>query len=1294
MHPRFTSLPASFFSSRRRTASRRSVKRSGSLKSRRRALAARSVELLESRRVLATLYVAPSFSITSDVAPAGLSSGDTVTWDAGKPDQQTGLTYGTNAFNDIQTAVNAASSGDTIRVAAGLYQLSAAVNVTTPLTILGPQADVDPRPSAGSARVEGGPDEAVLDGGGTVADTFMIAANNVTINGFDLRDTLDAVIDTNPAAVYSNTQVLDNFVHHALNPSGGKGIRFQGITGGVVKNNDIYDVRDTGVEIGSGAAGSSPGAVVSDNEVHDLGAGGSSNSALYAYAVPFATDLNVTFQGNLIYNFGGNDAIKVGAKNGADRALTGGSVLDNVVHDVVEDGITIDASNTLVKGNEVYNSSSDNAAIYVEHSNGGDTIANNYVHNNTATLAAILIGDLTTAPTGVVVTGNSITSNTHNMLVFRDLNSGNTVDASANWWGSADSAVVAASVISTTPGQIDFTPWLNSGADSSPTTPGFQPDFSALTVAPAAISPQFGATGRINEGIQDVAAGGTVTVLNGVYNEGIDLNTNVVVAVSGTVSGPISGVQGTLAATGPLTLGDGTAGAINTTSALNVGAQTVTLSTSDAAVLGGVALAGGTLTAPNGINLVPTPVVMPILSSTLAVANTGTLSGAGVVNAAVNATGTGAGIAPSDSAGTLTVTSATLDGSATFNVGISGTTPGTGYSQLVASNGVNLNGAALTGTDAFTPTAGQTFEIISNTSANPISGTFAGLPEGAHVALGNAQFTISYAGGDGNDVVLTAVNATPAVTSVSPSRLVEGSPDTTITVNGTGFVNGSTVQFNGQPLTTTFVSGIQLTAVVPAAAISEEGTGSITVVTPGPGGGTSQASSLPIDDAPLTATGTTLSVPEATVLTPAVVATFTDADPNGTVSDYTATIDWGDGSSTTGAVTAGPPPAASPISGAPAGAFYVSGSHAYAEDGAYTIAVKIADAGGATATATSSVTVTEPALTGAAVSITGQERVALGTVPGSANPAAPQAIVATFTHGSNLEATTGFSAQIAWGDGTFSPGTVVAVSPAGTGYQVLGAHTYLDEGNFSVTVTITDESAVPANGVATVHSTATISEEPLPGGIQGTATQRWISEVYRDLLGRAVDPGAFAYWTQQAAAGEKPSQIVLQIEQAGPDHEYYHTQVEALYAKYLHRAADPQGLDNFVSALAGGATLDQVAATIVASPEYYANQGGGTNSGFVTAMFRDVLGRPIASQDLNYFQQQLTHEGRVAIADEVFGSAEYRNVLVTEDFELLLDRPAEAPAQSFYAAQLAHGTSNDAVLAAIAATDEYFAKTA
>ena len=103
-----------------------------------------------------------------------------------------------------------------------------------------------------------------------------------------------------------------------------------------------------------------------------------------------------------------------------------------------------------------------------------------------------------------------------------------------------------------------------------------------------------------------------------------------------------------------------------------------------------------------------------------------------------------------------------------------------------------------------------------------------------------------------------------------------------------------------------------------------------------------------VADAPLTATGAPVS---ATADTPfsATVARFTDADPAGMATDYTATIDWGDG--TTSAGTIGP---------APGGSFVVTGSHTYAGPGAYQTSAKINDAGGATATATSTANVANP----------------------------------------------------------------------------------------------------------------------------------------------------------------------------------------------------------------------------------------------------------------------------------------------------------------------------------------------
>lgn len=52
---------------------------------------------------------------------------------------------------------------------------------------------------------------------------------------------------------------------------------------------------------------------------------------------------------------------------------------------------------------------------------------------------------------------------------------------------------------------------------------------------------------------------------------------------------------------------------------------------------------------------------------------------------------------------------------------------------------------------------GQSFTVISNTAATPISGSFASLANGSTFKTGKNNFQVSYAGGDGNDLMLTVV---------------------------------------------------------------------------------------------------------------------------------------------------------------------------------------------------------------------------------------------------------------------------------------------------------------------------------------------------------------------------------------------------------------------------------------------------------------------------------------------------------------------------------------------------------
>jgi len=68
----------------------------------------------------------------------------------------------------------------------------------------------------------------------------------------------------------------------------------------------------------------------------------------------------------------------------------------------------------------------------------------------------------------------------------------------------------------------------------------------------------------------------------------------------------------------------------------------------------------------------------------------------------------------------------------------------------------------------------------------------------------------------------------------------------TLTVTGTGFVSGSTVNWNGSPRTTSFVSSSQLMASISASDMATAATASVTVVNPAPGGGSSNVVFFPV----------------------------------------------------------------------------------------------------------------------------------------------------------------------------------------------------------------------------------------------------------------------------------------------------------------------------------------------------------------------------------------------------------------------------------------------------------------
>ena len=216
----------------------------------------------------------------------------------------------------------------------------------------------------------------------------------------------------------------------------------------------------------------------------------------------------------------------------------------------------------------------------------------------------------------------------------------------------------------------------------------------------------------------------------------------------------------------------------------------------------------------------------------------------------------------------------------------------------------------------------------------------------------------------------------------------------------------------------------------------------------------------------LTPQGTTITATAGIPLPAATtrVATFLDTNAADFAPGSTpvATINWGDGQTTTGTVSASSQP----------GSFNVFGGHTYAAAGNFTLGVTLVNSAGQTATATGSAVVSA-----ATINATGT------TFPVS--PDAPFTdTVASFSDNDPSATAANLKATINWGNGTTTLGTITGPGANGL-FSVQGSFTYAatsPSGSFPVTVVITD----PLGFSATATSKAIIVNAPTIAAIATT----------------------------------------------------------------------------------------------------------------------------------------------------------------------------------------------------------------
>ena len=469
-----------------------------------------------------------------------------------------------------------------------------------------------------------------------------------------------------------------------------------------------------------------------------------------------------------------------------------------------------------------------------------------------------------------------------------------------------------------------------------------------------------------------------------------------------------------------------------------------------------------------------------------------------------NTHGTGTGT-PDDISGAVDLSSANnLVGVGTNLTGISN---GVNHNQIgTAASPIDPKLAPLADYGGLTPTrallAGSP-ALGAGTAIAGITTDQRGFARGASIDIGAfqtvgpfGQLTVnspSDTSGPGLLTLRQAINLANAVGDATVTATATDSDGNTsefsdpvggvVTATGSTIAATATAPFSGVVATFAVADPSAIATNFTAAIAWGDGTMSPGTVRPGPGGfvvagthtyaqpgaalplavtitdtrglGSASASGLAnVAPGPITVFSKMVQYSEGTPLA-GVVATFVATDPRAFAGQFTATINWGDTSTSSGVITA---------NGA---GFDVSATHRYDRAGTYPIVVTINDAvtgASVSTTSTAQLSLALLNLTGVNFAVTGHKNF--------------KGVVATFTDADPRIDPSFYTATITWDDGTTSTGSITGSNP----FTVSATHTF---GSFTsthlITVTVTDKLGRTASVVDRVDDPDALTPPSSPG---------------------------------------------------------------------------------------------------------------------------------------------------------------------------------------------------------------------
>jgi hypothetical protein len=324
-----------------------------------------------------------------------------------------------------------------------------------------------------------------------------------------------------------------------------------------------------------------------------------------------------------------------------------------------------------------------------------------------------------------------------------------------------------------------------------------------------------------------------------------------------------------------------------------------------------------------------------------------------------------------------------------------------------------------------------------------------------------------------------------------------------------------------------------------------------------------------------------------------------------------------------------------------------------------------------------------------------QSIVGVGIVQNGSGPLTNYYTIDTASIGNDKPFITGVVFTDGAGTGKYSAGegigeVTLTITGEGTStttatYSTGGYSAQLSPGTYTITASGGGLTSPVTQTVTLTTSNVEVDFVLSPTQVQ-TQQAAWIGLMYRDILGRTPQASEIANWVGDLQSGATRADVANGFLYSP---EYCQDLVSDWYQAYLHRLPDAGGLSAFSAALENGASEDSVQAGILGSREFYIISGN-TPSGFVNALYQDILGRTPSTTEAAGWVNLASTGQNMTVVNGLLSSAEARTVEVTDYYQTLLRRNPDAAGLSNFVVMLESGAGQRTIQRDLMTSAEYY----